>query len=66
MTYSFEPEQYILEEWDSMCSKAYTELQSDCPLLEDEVLTEMHKYFSQLKAEVEALKEELRLLQDKE
>jgi len=41
-----EPKQYILEEWDSMCARADNSLQSDCPLLEDEVLVEMHKYLS--------------------
>lgn len=43
-----EPEQYILEEWDSMCAKANKALHSDCPLLEDEVLVEMHKYVGAL------------------
>lgn len=41
-----DPKQYILEEWDSMCAKANKALHSDCPLLEDEVLVEMHKYVS--------------------
>jgi len=41
-----EPEQYIFDEWDSMCAKANKSLHSDCPLLEDEVLVEMHKYVS--------------------
>lgn len=43
-----EPAQHILEEWDSMCAKAYKSLHSDCPLLEDEVLSEMHKYVGAL------------------
>ena len=40
----FEPPRYILEEWDSMCAIANKERQGNCPLIEDEVLVEMHKY----------------------
>lgn len=43
-----EPEQYILDEWNSMCAKANTSLHGDCPTLEDETLVAMHKYMSYL------------------
>lgn len=51
-----EPEQYIFEEWDSMCAKANKSLHSDCPLLEDEVLVEMHAYVGYLGKETELKK----------
>jgi hypothetical protein len=50
-----EPKQYIFEEWDSMCAKANKALHSDCPLLEDEVLAEMHKYVGAILIENENL-----------
>lgn len=57
-----EPEQYILEEWGSMCAKAEQALRSDCPLLEDEVLVEMHKYVVALKAQQVRMREVLLLV----
>ncbi|MGE9292834.1 MAG: XRE family transcriptional regulator [Puniceicoccales bacterium] len=50
-----EPEQYIFEEWDSMCARANKNLHGDCPLVEDEVLVEMHKYVHNLRAKVAEL-----------
>ena len=44
-----EPSQYILEGWDDICATANASLDSDCPLLDDEVLVEMHKYLGQLR-----------------
>lgn len=58
-----EPEQYILEGWDDICATANTSLDSDCPLLDDEVLVEMHKYvahLSQRNNELEILLEDLK------
>ena len=58
-----EPDQYILDEWDSMCAKANKSLHSDCPLLEDETLVEMHKYvgsINQRNNELEVLLEDLK------
>lgn len=58
-----EPEQYILEEWDSMCANANKSLHSDCPLLDDEVLVEMHKHVAHLNQrnnELEILLEDLK------
>jgi len=43
-----EPDQYILEGWDNICATAHASLDSDCPLLDDEVLVEMHKHVAQL------------------
>lgn len=57
------PEKYILEGWDDICEKANKSLHSDCPLLEDEVLVEMHKYVSQMNQrnnELEILLEDLK------
>lgn len=54
-----EPEQYIFEEWDSMCAKANTSLHSDCPLIEDETLVEMHKYVGALREANKAMLQEL-------
>ena len=54
---------YILQEWDSMCANANKSLHSDCPLLEDETLVEMHKYVSQINQrnnELEILLEDLK------
>ena len=48
-----EPEQYIFEEWERMCSNANKHLNSDCPLLEDQVLVELHKYVETLRSENE-------------
>lgn len=53
------PKQYIFEEWDSMCAKANKALHSDCPLLEDEVLVEMHKYVGAILIENEKLKKRI-------
>lgn len=43
-----EPEQYILDNWDWMCTQAHRQLQGECPLGEDETLVEMHKYIHEL------------------
>ena len=50
-----EPNQYIFEEWNSMYAKANKSLHSACPLLEDEVLVEMHKYLGAILIENEKL-----------
>jgi len=58
-----EPEQYIFEEWESMCANANKSLHADCPLLEDETLVEMHKYVSHINQrnnELEILLEDLK------
>lgn len=52
-----QPEQYLLDEWDTICAKANKSLHSDCPLLEDEVLVAMHKYVSEQEARISALEE---------
>lgn len=57
-----EPKQYIFEEWDSMCAKANKSLRSTCPLLEDEVLVEMHKYVGAILIENDRLSRELKAL----
>jgi hypothetical protein len=57
-----EPKQYIFEEWDSMCAKANKSLHSACPLLEDEVLVEMHKYVGAILIENDRLLRELKAL----
>ena len=57
-----EPKQYIFEEWDSMCAKANKSLHSACPLLEDEVLVEMHKYVGAILIENDRLSKELKAL----
>lgn len=44
-------EQELFDEWDTICAKANKALHSDCPLVEDQVLVEMHKRFHQLNAE---------------
>jgi hypothetical protein len=44
-----EPAEYILKEWEAMCEKAKENLRSDCPLLKDYVLVEMHKYVCALR-----------------
>ena len=54
-----EPKQYIFEEWDSMCAKANKSLHSACPLLEDEVLVEMHKYVGAILIENENLRSQI-------
>lgn len=51
------PEQYLLDEWDTLCARANKSLHSDCPLLEDEVLVAMHKYVSEQEARISALEE---------
>lgn len=51
-----EPEQYIFEEWDSMCAKANKSLRGDCPLLEDETLVEIHKHVGALRIENDKLR----------
>jgi hypothetical protein len=59
-----EPKKYILEEWDSMCAIANKARQSDCPLIEDEVLVEMHKYVGALDKRIAELEnKEKNLLQ---
>ena len=58
-----QPQDYILQEWDSMCANANKSLHSDCPLLEDETLVEMHKYVSRINQrnnELEILLEDLK------
>ncbi len=58
-----EPSTYILEGWDEVCATANASLNTDCPLLDDEVLVEMHKYVSRLnqrKNEIEILLEDLK------
>ena len=50
------PPQYIIDEWVGTCLESFTALTSDCPLLEDEVLTEMYKYVNALELEVNALR----------
>jgi len=63
LTAMFEPPQYILEEWDSMCAIANKARLGTCPLLEDEVLVEMHKYVgAQDKKIAELEKENLKAL----
>ena len=57
-----EPKKYIFEEWDSMCAKANKSLHSACPLLEDEVLVEMHKYVGAILIENDRLSKELKAL----
>ena len=54
-----EPQKYILEEWDSMCAIANKARQGNCPLIEDEVLVEMHKYVGALDKKVAELEQEL-------
>jgi hypothetical protein len=54
-----EPKKYILEEWDSMCAIANKARQSDCPLIEDEVLVEMHKYVGALDKRIAELGQKL-------
>lgn len=56
-----EPEQYIFDEWDSMCANANKSLHSDCPLLEDETIVEMHKYVGALRIENDKLRELINL-----
>ena len=55
-----EPAKYILEEWDSMCAIAHKARQGNCPLIEDEVLVEMHKYVGALDSRVVALENALK------
>ncbi len=57
-----EPKQYIFKEWDSMFAKANNSLHSACPLLEDEVLVEMHKYVGAILIENDRLSRELKAL----
>ena len=59
-----EPEQYILEEWDSMCAKANKALHSNCPLLEDEVMVEMHKYVGAILIENHRLESQIQNILD--
>lgn len=56
------PEQYLLDEWDTLCAKASKSLRSDCPLLEDAVLVAMHKYVSEQAARISALEEFVRII----
>jgi hypothetical protein len=49
-----EPAEYIFQEWDSMCARANNNLRGSCPLLEDEVLVEMHKYLGGLESKLAA------------
>jgi hypothetical protein len=49
-----EPAEYIFQEWDSMCARANNSLRGSCPLLEDEVLVEMHKYLGGLESKLAA------------
>ena len=44
------PADYILEEWKVMVGKSKHHLDSDCPLIEDEVIIEMHNYIKNLEA----------------
>ena len=59
-----EPKKYILDEWDSMCAKANKGTRSACPLLEDEVLVEMHKYLGAILIENEELRKLVDLARD--
>lgn len=52
-------EQYILDEWNSMCDDAHRSLLTDCPLAEDEVLVEMRAYLNALESKNKALLQEL-------
>ena len=54
-----EPKKYILEEWDSMCAKGHKDLQGNCPLIEDEVLVEMHKYVGALDNRIAELEQSM-------
>ncbi len=45
---------YIQEEWIAMVESAKDSLKSDCPLLEDEVLVEVDKKITELKASKKA------------
>lgn len=58
-----EPEQYIFEEWDSMCALAHKARQGNCPLLEDEVLVEMHKYVGAQDKRIAELEKDIAFLQ---
>jgi hypothetical protein len=42
------PEEYILDEWEDMYEVARLNLKGDCPLLEDEVIINIHHYIKQL------------------
>lgn len=46
------PADYILEEWKVMVSKSKHHLDSDCPLIEDEVIVEMDSYIKNLEDRV--------------
>ena len=56
------PEQYILNEWDSMCTKARKATQSDCPLIEDETLKAMGKYVYELETRINVLEDFLGMI----
>jgi hypothetical protein len=59
-----EPAEYIFQEWDSMCARANNSLRGSCPLLEDEVLVEMHKYLGGLESKLAAAEAEIATLRD--
>ena len=56
------PEQYILDEWDSLCTKARKAAQSDCPLIEDETLKAMGKYVYELETRINVLEDFLGMI----
>lgn len=49
------PEPYILQEWMSMCERAGWAINSNCPLIEDEVILEMNKYIFEMQCRVSSL-----------
>ena len=56
------PEQYILDEWDSLCVKAHKAAQSECPLIEDETLKAMGKYVYELETRINVLEDFLGMI----
>jgi sulfur carrier protein ThiS len=55
--------QYQLEEWQQMASRARANLDSACPLLEDEVIVAVAERLDELEARSESTERQLKMIQ---
>jgi sulfur carrier protein ThiS len=55
--------QYQLEEWQQMASRARANLDSACPLLEDEVIVAVAERLDELEARSESTEQQLKMIQ---
>ena len=60
------PEPYILQEWTSMCARAKRSANSDCPLIEDEVILVMSEYMIDMQFRIKALEFTLNILSQRD